>query len=621
MIEREKVMNRSIEAYKGKNLIGSFLLTENIITIGRAGDNDIVLPDKKLQVSRYHAVLIKNCHDEHGGYLIRDLSSAWGTRNRRRHIFQKALDEGDVIQIADFQLKYQVSKEDNKAFFRITDEFPDAFSSPVPSAVGSENTITRRLPYSAESAVAPELPEEQRMLFDEFLYQVKNSDDLCAVLQSAIDLLFIALNMKGGCLGCFMLFEGENRMRCLAGKGMAGRAAVPLPRQAIEDLKKGNPVIFTNQLCMPIFQQEKAVAGFLYLGRGPYGTHFQEKEITLASHISQIAAKAMKGGGNAPFGEVPIKWPQEMIGSQQILREIKRIAPLEIDVLILGETGVGKDIAAEEIHRQSSRRDKILRKINCAAIPKGLVESTLFGHKRGAFTGATEDKKGEFELAEEGALFLDEIADLPWASQRKLLRAIQSKEIKRLGEERNKPINVRIIAATNRDLRKDMENGQFGSDLYYRFGERIFIPPLRNRLKDIPLLAHYFLDGFALQEHIRQRGITPQAMRCFLTYPWPGNTRELKDCIGKTLSKSKGIIFSHHLPDNIKNYGKYDYSEPKAGREAPNSLDEIKRVHIMETLQYTRGKKERACQILKISKQTLYNMMDKLKIPRSFGKG
>lgn len=615
-METQKRLMPTLEVYKAKTLIGSFFLTEDIITVGRAGDNDIVLPDNKLKVSRYHAVLLRNSNNPEG-YIIRDLSSLQGTKFGGSHIIQKALEEGDVIHIVDFRLKY-IAHTDNSRFpFRITDETPGISFSSFPSDIGEQSTRLGRI-KEFMSSLSPALSKETNMLFEELLYQVNSSFTTEVVLNSAIDLFFHALNMTKDCFGCFALFEGKDNLRCLAVRGTR-RASIPLPYHVIEKVKAGQSFIMGNQLWIPFSTKEKASRGFLYLYRGTYAPPFHEDEVKLVSLISDITADVIDKVEIAVYEEEFIKWPRDMIGSDKIFMEIKRVAPLDVNVLLLGETGVGKEVAAEEIHRHSHRKDKILRKVNCAAIPKDLIESELFGHKKGAFTGATEDKKGEFELADGGTIFLDEIGDLPWESQKRLLRVIQEKKIKRLGEEKERKIDVRIIAATNRDIQKDMEDGKFGSDLYYRFGERIFIPPLRERKKDIPLLAHYYLDKFAEAQNLRTRGITPHAMKCLLAYSWPGNTRELRDCISKALSISKGIIFLQHLPDEVRKYKKPD-SEKKFEKSKPKSSDEVEKEHIMETLRYTRGNKEKAIEILKIAKQTLYNKMEKYKIPEDFGK-
>ncbi len=610
-----------IEVYKGKTPAGSFVLTEDIITIGRAGDNEIVLPDQSTRVSRYHAVLLKCSPGE--GYSIRDLSSAWGTRIGNRQVFQKVLTDGDTIHILDFRLKYGVSNQ-NTSIFKITDESVSAVPSYLPQNIGQQSTSIRRVDDILEASPA-EFRGEAKLLFEEFLHQVTNPGRLEKLLDSAMHIVFYTLSMGENGFGCLALFEGEDSIKCLGSKGMESRTSIPLPRFVIEKIKTNQPVIMDNQLWAPIHEEENATLGFLYVDRGTYAPCFQENETKLVSLICRMLAEAISGGidNDISHDEEAVKWPRNLICNKIFFKEIKRLALLDRNVLVLGETGVGKEAAAEEIHRLSYRRNKELRKVNCSAIPKDLVESELFGHKKGAFTGATEEKKGEFELANGGTIFLDEIGDLPWESQRKLLRVTQEKVIKRLGEERDIKVDMRIIAATNRDIYKDMEDGRFGSDLYYRFGEQLIIPPLRERKKEITLLIHYFFDEFAQELNIQPMNITPQAMKCLLSYPWPGNIRELKDCIYAALSSSKGVIALQHLQVKVQKQRKTDKTEEvevKEQKTALQTLEEAEKDHIMETLKYTCGNKDKAIEILKIAKQTFYNKLKKYNIPADFGK-
>jgi len=389
-------------------------------------------------------------------------------------------------------------------------------------------------------------------------------------------------------------------------------------------MKKGQPISNGGQLWVPFLKVKNWDFGFLYLYKGPYSQQFCENEVKLASIITVIAVGLIDNARRQKASEEDfVRWPRAMIGNEAVLREIERVASLNSNVLILGETGVGKEVAADEIHRLSKRKETVIRKRNCSNLPRELVESLLFGYKKGAFTGATEDKKGEFELADGGTIFLDEIGDLPKESQSKLLRVIQDKEVTRLHEEKSRKIDVMIIAATNHDIQKNMETGRFRNDLYYRFGEKIIIPPLRERKKDIPLLAHYFLDEVGKETGLHSRGISHQAMKCLLSYPWHGNARELRECIGKALSISKGVIFVQHLPNEVQKYGvtkKEDKKEDKKEEIKPKSSDNMGKEHIMETLQYTRGNKEKAIKILKIAKQTLHNRMDRFGIPKNYGK-
>jgi formate hydrogenlyase transcriptional activator len=220
---------------------------------------------------------------------------------------------------------------------------------------------------------------------------------------------------------------------------------------------------------------------------------------------------------------------------------VETVAPQDSTVLLLGETGTGKELIARAIHERSRRRERTLVKLNCAAIPSGLLESELFGHERGAFTGAIAQKVGRLELADQGTLFLDEVGDIPTEIQPKLLRALQEREFERLGSTRTRSVNVRLIAATNRDLEKMVESREFRSDLYYRLNVfPIRIPPLRERPDDIPLLVRYFTHRYARSMDKQIESIPATAMKKLCAWHWPGNVRELENFIERSVILTQG---------------------------------------------------------------------------------
>ena len=221
---------------------------------------------------------------------------------------------------------------------------------------------------------------------------------------------------------------------------------------------------------------------------------------------------------------------------REVLQQVEMVAGIDSTVLLLGETGTGKELIARAIHERSSRKSRALVKVNCAAIPGGLLESELFGHERGAFTGAITQKIGRFELADQGSLFLDEIGDIPLELQPKLLRVLQEREFDRLGSTVARKVNVRVIAATHRNLDEMIHEKQFRSDLYYRLNVfPIYIPPLRERPEDIPLLARHFVQEFARRMNKTVEAISTKTMDSLALYPWPGNIRELQNVIERSL--------------------------------------------------------------------------------------
>jgi formate hydrogenlyase transcriptional activator len=230
---------------------------------------------------------------------------------------------------------------------------------------------------------------------------------------------------------------------------------------------------------------------------------------------------------------------------REVLQQVEMVAPTDSTVLLLGETGTGKELIARAIHDRSSRKNRTLVNVNCAAIPGSLLESELFGHERGAYTGAVRQKIGRIELADQGSLFLDEIGDIPLEMQPKLLRVLQEREIERLGSAMKRKVNVRVVAATNRHLKEMVQENQFRSDLYYRINVfPIYIPPLRERPEDIPLLVRHFVYRFARRMNKTIGAISSELIEALIRYPWPGNIRELQNVLERSVILSSGEVFS-----------------------------------------------------------------------------
>jgi formate hydrogenlyase transcriptional activator len=270
---------------------------------------------------------------------------------------------------------------------------------------------------------------------------------------------------------------------------------------------------------------------------------------------------------------------------RQVLEEVKTVAASDSTVLLLGETGTGKELVARALHGLSSRRDRAFIKINSASIPSGLLESELFGHERGAFTGAITQKAGRLELADHGTLFLDEVGDIPLEIQPKLLRVLQEREFERLGGARTRKLDVRLVAATHRDLERMMAEKQFRSDLYYRLNVfPIEIPPLRERPEDIPLLAQHFAQQFSRRANKRIETIQPETMQALTRHHWPGNIRELQNVIERAVILSSGSVLRVGLP-NSKQLAVNDNGSPSRHQ----TLEEAMRKHILAALEDTHG--------------------------------
>jgi formate hydrogenlyase transcriptional activator len=304
---------------------------------------------------------------------------------------------------------------------------------------------------------------------------------------------------------------------------------------------------------------------------------------------------------------------------QKVLQQVETVAPTDSAVLLCGETGTGKELIARAIHDLSGRRERTLVKLNCAAIPTGLLESELFGHEKGAFTGAIAQRLGRFELANKGTLLLDEIGEIPLDLQPKLLRVLQEHEFERLGSSRTIKTDARLIAATNCDLLQMVAEKRFRSDLFYRLNVfPITIPPLRERIEDIPLLAGYFAKKHSLRMNKRIDSISKETIDALCSYHWPGNVRELENFIERAVILTSDSELQAPLNELLTTSGNGSEASPSGPAAVPaksSSLEDVERAHIEDVLRQTRGViggKGGAAEILGLPISTLRNRMKKL---------
>ena len=298
----------------------------------------------------------------------------------------------------------------------------------------------------------------------------------------------------------------------------------------------------------------------------------------------------------------------------KIFELIHHIAPYDSSVLIIGESGTGKELIANAIHYNSPRASMPFIKVSCASLSEGIIESELFGHEKGAFTGAIASRKGRFELAHQGTLFLDEVEDIPPSTQIKLLRVLQEGEFERVGGNKTIKVNIRIIAASNRDLHEAVKGGVFREDLYYRLNVvNIKLPPLKDRRDDIPFLVNFFIEKYNQKYHMKVKGISQKAMNLLTNYEWTGNVRELENTIESILViNSPGVIDIQHLPQEIRDIKQRPEVIPiKIG----TPLEEVAKEMLIQTLRATKGNKRKAAQLLGINVRTIHRKMEEIQEP------
>jgi formate hydrogenlyase transcriptional activator len=399
----------------------------------------------------------------------------------------------------------------------------------------------------------------------------------------------------------------------------------------LKDDRKRVVVGFENSCILPLATRNR-ILGILAMGKRE-GTAYTQDEVDFLTQVSGQIAIAVES--DLVLGELrklkdncceesvcvedEIRSElnfEEIVGRsgilQRVLRQVEVVAPTDSGVLVQGETGTGKELIARAIHNLSARRDRPFVKVNCAAIPSGLLESELFGHEKGAFTGAIMRKAGRFEVADKGTLFLDEVGDIPLEVQPKLLRVLQEHEFERLGSTRTQQVDVRVVAATHRDLKQMVEDGEFRSDLFYRL--HVFplpVPPLRDRPEDIPMLVRHYVDKYAKRMNRRIETIPSQAMEVFASYPWPGNVRELQNFIERAVILSPGTILRPPLAE-LK----------QAMMQSPSSklgtLEEAEREHVLRAIRESNwiiGGPNGAATRLGMKRTTLAYRIRKLKIP------
>jgi len=414
------------------------------------------------------------------------------------------------------------------------------------------------------------------------------------------------------------------------GKPWAGHAG-DLVQIGVEADPKWAAAAFRNSCVLPLATRDQ-VLGILALSKRE-GIDYTQDELDFLMQVSSQVAIAVENAlvhGELRklkdnFGEERVYLEdeisselnfEEIVGRssalQRVLRQVEVVAPTDSGVLVQGETGTGKELVARAIHNLSPRRDRPFVKLNCAAIPSGLLESELFGHEKGAFTGAIMRKAGRFEVADKGTLFLDEVGDIPLDLQPKLLRVLQEHEFERLGSTRTQQVDVRVIAATHRDLKQMVEDGQFRSDLYYRL--HVFplcVPPLRDRREDIPILVRHYVDKYARRMNRRIETVPSQAMEVFASYPWPGNVRELQNFIERAVILSPGTVLRAPLAE-LK---QATVQEPSSKL---STLEEAEREHVARALRESNwviGGPKGAAARLGMKRTTLAYRIRKLNIP------
>jgi transcriptional regulator with GAF, ATPase, and Fis domain len=612
-------------------------LSEGEVTIGREASNGIAVTDPS--VSRKHFLV----RSQDGRFRVRDLESRNGTLVNGTGIEEQWLEHGDQIAAGDSSFLFLLEDEEmTPAASRV--EFED-------SEATAETTIIhpRDVVYLQPDRLLRELPATSRVArnlnallkISRILHAIRDLNDLQGQL---LDLIFEVVPAGRGAI---LLADREGhefnstfaRMR-QAGQAQLVKVSRTVARQVLEQgiAMLGSDVPSSSELreveslaasqvrsllCVPltVFQR---VIGCIYLDSDSLSNRLNEEHLQLVTAIAGISAVALENARRLHWLEqenerltVEVSQERSLVGEGARMKEVyqflKRVAPTDSTVLIEGESGTGKELAARALHRNGPRAGKPFVAINCSAIPETLLESDLFGHERGAFTGAASLKKGRLEIADGGVVFLDEIGELAPTLQVKLLRVLQEREFERVGGIHPIKVDIRLIAATNSNLEQAMREGSFRQDLYYRLAVlRITMPTLRDRKDDIPMLVRHFVQKHAKRCKVKPRPVSREALACLVNYDWPGNVRELENAIERALVLgASDMILPEDLPESL-----LERTPPPEMTEAKYhaALKELKKQLILDAVEQTRGSYADAARILGVHPNYLHRLIRNLEL-------
>jgi len=605
----------------------TYVLYKPVSTIGRALGNDVAIATQG--IGETHAQVLFDGRDfnleevdKSGEILIN------GKKKRRARLVH-----GDRVTLGDAELQFSIFDEPSAAA-------RPASSSPQPAEGSVQLASVRKLHE-----------------FSEKLMTLKNLDELLEAMLDAV------IDVTGAEKGLVLLLEeayGSDGSASGHGGKPVIRASRQVNREAITDttgaisdsivrrvLESGRPVIVSDALSDDIFRTSESVValrlssvmcaplvsqghvtGALYVGNDRVKGLFQKSQLDLlsifagqASLILQNAMllSALRADKEKLAAELKDKRFGEIIGvcpsMMEVFRKLQKVATTDISVLITGETGTGKELIARELHRRSNRATGPFVVINCGAIPENLIESELFGHVKGAFTGAIASRPGKFQAADKGTLFLDEIGELPLNLQVKLLRALQERVVFRVGDSKPEKVDIRVVAATNRVLEDEIKGGRFREDLYYRLNVvNIWLPPLRDRGDDVLIIAKALLSKYAEELHSAVQGFTPQALAAIRKSNWPGNIRQLENRIKKALVLCDKTLL-----------GIEDLELDQAGESSilplEKAKEEFQRKYVLEVLERNNGNRTQTARDLGVDPRTIFRYLEREQNPMPSGAG
>ncbi len=615
----------------------TFPLAEDEVSIGREPCNQISLLDSL--VSRRHCVIRRKGEE----FQLEDLDSRNNTFVNNVPVKERLLVDGDQIRIGKSILVFQGLSQE-PAGINASVELDS-----VPTPGGATVVLRKQDAIYLQPARLHALGASERTVRDlnvllNFSKSLNSVHGLAALQQKALEAV---LEISPADRAAILLREeGAEGFTSVIGwdRRLGPNQPIQVSQTILNQVMEENLAVLCNDvpgdetfreaesllaprvravLAVPLEVQDK-ILGALYLDTSSKGAAFDTALLQLVTALGNVAALAIENASHVErLGDENRRLHQElniqhsMVGESPPMREVyqfvSRVAARESTVLIQGESGTGKELVARAIHSNSARADRPFVAINCAAIVDTLLESELFGHEKGAFTGAVGQKKGKLEMAEGGTVFLDEIGELAAPLQAKLLRVLQEREFERVGGQRPIKLDIRLITATNVDLNEASRNGKFRQDLFYRLNVvAIEIPPLRKRAEDIPLLAAYFAARYSEKVKRRVAGISPKARACLLRYSWPGNVRELENAIERAVVLgSTELLLPEDLPDSIL---EETASSGEPGSALHDGIREAKKKLIEQAIEQANGNYTEAAGILGVHPNHLFRLIRTLNL-------
>jgi transcriptional regulator with GAF, ATPase, and Fis domain len=610
-----------------------FQLDEAEVTIGRDAGNRLAISDPSL--SRHHCVVIR----EGNRFKVKDLESRNGSFVNGVAVKEAWLEHGDQLAVGDSVLTY-VSEEPTQPHVASNVEFADGMTQAMARLHPQDVLYLQPERVLQEMPSMPNLARNLSALLkiSGVVHAVRGLE---ALQEKILELIFETIPAERAVV--LLDSRGKGEFGSTFALHRHGRQASPIQvsrtilRQAVEQgvailgadvphsgtLSEVESVVAASVgslMCVPL-TVFAGVIGCIYLDTTS-AARFDEGHLQLLAAIAGISAIALANARRLEWLEeenlrltAEINLEHDMIGASARMKEVyqflSRVAPSDSTVLIEGESGTGKEVMARALHRNSPRSKRPFVAINCAAIPEGLLESELFGYEKGAFTGAATQKKGKLELADGGVAFLDEVGELAPSLQVKLLRVLQEREFERVGGTRPISVDIRLIAATNRDLREAVKDGEFRQDLYYRLNVvSVVMPPLRERWEDIPLLAEYFGTKYAKKSNLNPKPISAEAMACLMDYDWPGNVRELENAIERAMVLSTSeTVRPEDLPDSVL---EREFQPGAPAAKYQTAVKELKKQLILNAVKDAHGAYTEAARILGVHPNYLHRLIRNL---------